>query len=142
MRTDLTLAMIKPDAVKNGHTGAILDHVIKAGFEIVAMKYTRLSLAEAASFYDVHKNRPFFEPLVNFMSSGPIVAVVLKKADAVDGFRALIGSTNPAEAAEGTIRRKYAESLERNAVHGSDSSPNAEAEMAFHFSKRELFEGM
>jgi nucleoside-diphosphate kinase len=126
--------MIKPDAVGNGHTGAIIDQVIKAGFRIVAMKLTRLSVEKAGEFYGIHRERPFYGELVEFMSSGPIVAAILEKDNAVEGFRTLIGSTNPANAAEGTIRKRFAESIGRNAVHGSDSNENAKIEGDFFFS--------
>jgi len=126
--------MIKPDAVGNGHTGAIIDQVIKAGFKIVAMKLTRLSVDKAGEFYGIHRERPFYGELVEFMSSGPIVAAILEKDNAVEEFRTLIGSTNPANAAEGTIRKRFAESIGRNAVHGSDSDDNAKIEGDFFFS--------
>jgi nucleoside-diphosphate kinase len=131
--------MIKPDAVGNGHIGAILNDIIAAGFKIVAMKYTQLTESNAGSFYEVHKERPFYSDLVSFMSSGPIVAVILEKENAVDDFRKLIGATNPADAEEGTIRNKYAKSIDANAVHGSDSDENAAIEGNFFFSKLEQF---
>ncbi len=131
--------MIKPDAVKNGHIGAILDKINAAGFKIVAMKYTHLSKKDAEGFYAVHSERPFYGELVEFMSSGPIVAAVLEKENAVEDFRVLIGSTNPEEAAEGTIRKLYATSIGENAVHGSDSDENAAIESDFHFSQREIY---
>lgn len=139
MATNRTFTMIKPDAVAAGHTGAILDRIIKAGFRIVAMKYTKLSTAEAQGFYAVHSERPFFNDLVSFMTSGPIVAAILEKDNAVEDFRALIGATNPKEAAEGTIRRDFAKSIEANAVHGSDSDENAEIEGNYYFSTLEKF---
>jgi nucleoside-diphosphate kinase len=126
--------MIKPDAFENGHSGAILDHIIKAGFSIVAMKLTHLSPAKAGEFYAIHKERPFYGELVEFMSSGPIIAAILEKDNAVEAFRTLIGATNPANAADGTIRKLYAESIGRNAIHGSDSDENAAIEGAFFFS--------
>ncbi len=129
-----TFTMIKPDAVGNGHTGAIIDQIIKAGFRIVAMKLTRLSTDKAGEFYGIHHERPFYGELVEFMSSGPIVAAILEKDNAVENFRTLIGATNPANAAEGTIRKLYAESIGRNAVHGSDSDENAKIEGDFFFS--------
>lgn len=132
--SNITFTMIKPDAFRNGHTGAILNDIIAGGFEIVAMKKVNLSQEKAGAFYAVHKERPFYSDLVTFMSSGPIVAAILKKEDAVTAFRTLIGATNPANAAEGTIRKKYAESIEANAVHGSDSDENAQIEAAFFFS--------
>jgi nucleoside-diphosphate kinase len=131
--------MIKPDAVENGHTGAILEKINNAGFRIVGLKKTQLKLSDAEAFYAVHKARPFFGELVAFMTRGPIVAAVLEKDNAVNDFRTLIGATNPAEAAEGTIRQLYATSIGENAVHGSDSDENAAIEAAFHFSGRELF---
>lgn len=139
MAGNRTLTMIKPDGVENGHIGKILDMIIEAGFSIVAMKYTRLSERDAKTFYEVHKERPFFGELVDYMTSGPIVAAILEKENAVEDFRALIGATDPAEAAEGTIRSKYAESKAKNAVHGSDSDENAAIEGAFHFSGREVY---
>jgi len=131
--------MLKPDAVENGHIGAILDKITAAGFKIVAMKLTQLSTRDAQAFYAVHSERPFYGELVEFMTRGPIVAAVLEKENAVEDFRALIGATNPAEAAEGTIRKMYATSMGENAVHGSDSDENAAIEGAFHFSGREIF---
>jgi len=131
--------MIKPDAVENGHIGAILDKINKAGFKIVAMKMTQLSKRDAEQFYAIHKERPFFGELVEFMTRGPIVAAVLEKENAVEDFRAFIGSTNPAEAAPGTIRNLYAKSIGENAIHGSDSDENALIEAAFHFAGREIF---
>ena len=138
MTTNRTFTMIKPDAVENGHIGAILDKIISAGFGIVAMRYTQLSKIDAEAFYAVHKERPFFGELVEFMTRGPIVAAILEKENAVDDFRALIGATNPAEAAEGTIRKLYATSIGENAVHGSDSDENAAIEGSFHFGGREI----
>lgn len=139
MAGNLTFTMIKPDAVRNGHIGAILNHITSAGFGIVAMKYTKLSKEKAGEFYAVHKERPFYGELVDFMSSGPIVAAVLSKENAVEDFRTLIGSTNPAEAADGTIRKLYATSIGENAVHGSDSDDNANIEANFHFAATEMF---
>lgn len=139
MSGKITLTMIKPDAVQNGHIGNILADITNAGFKIKALKLTQLSRREAELFYAVHKERPFFGELVDFMISGPIVAAVLEKDNAIEEFRNLIGATNPQEAAEGTIRRKYAESIAANAIHGSDSDENALIESAFHFSTRELF---
>lgn len=139
MAGNRTLTMIKPDGVENGHVGKILDMIIEAGFGIVAMKYTRLSKSDAKTFYEVHKERPFFGELVDYMTSGPIVAAILEKDNAVEDFRALIGATDPAEAAEGTIRSKYAESKAKNAVHGSDSDENAAIEGSFHFAGREIY---
>jgi nucleoside-diphosphate kinase len=139
MASNRTFTMIKPDAVKNGHIGAILNQINGAGFKIVAMKYTKLSAEKAGEFYAVHSERPFYGELVDFMSSGPIVAAVLEKDNAVEDFRTLIGATNPAEAAEGTIRAKYATSIGENAVHGSDSDENAQIESDFHFAGTEMF---
>ena len=129
-----TFTMIKPDAMKNGHAGAIIDRIIKEGFKIVALKMTRLSETKAGEFYAVHKERPFYGELVSFMSSGPIIAAILEKDNAVSAFRELIGATNPAQAAEGTIRKLFATSVGENAVHGSDSDENAGIEGNFFFS--------
>jgi nucleoside-diphosphate kinase len=131
--------MIKPDAVENGHIGAILEKITSAGFRIVAMKYTQLSRRDAEEFYAIHKARPFFGELVGFMTRGPIVSAILEKENAVEDFRALIGATNPAEAAEGTIRKLFARDIGENAIHGSDSDENAAIEGAFHFSGREIY---
>jgi nucleoside-diphosphate kinase len=139
MSGNRTFTMIKPDAVRNGHIGAILSQINEAGFKIIAMKYTKLSAEKAGEFYAVHKERPFYGELVEFMSSGPIVAAVLEKDNAVEDFRKLIGATNPAEAEEGTIRAKYATSIGENAVHGSDSDENAVIEGSFHFAGTEMF---
>ena len=126
--------MIKPDAFSSGYTGAILQLIESAGFKIIAMKVTRLSEAKAGEFYAVHKERPFYGELVQFMSSGPIVAAILEKDNAVEDFRKLIGATNPANAEEGTIRKKFARSVGENAIHGSDSNENAKIEGDFFFS--------
>lgn len=131
--------MIKPDAVANGHIGAILDQITKAGFKITALKYTSLSEAKAGEFYAVHAERGFFKDLVNFMSSGPIVAAILEKDNAIEDFRKLIGATDPAKAEKGTIRNLFAKSIDANAVHGSDSDENAEIEANFFFSAFERF---
>ncbi len=139
MTTNRTFTMLKPDAVENGHIGGILDKINSAGFKIVAMKYTQMSKRDAEAFYAVHSERPFFGDLVQFMTRGPIVAAILEKDNAVDDFRALIGATNPEEAAEGTIRKLYAKDIGENAVHGSDSDENAAIEGAFHFSGREVY---
>ncbi|MGB0790372.1 MAG: nucleoside-diphosphate kinase [Flavobacteriaceae bacterium] len=139
MSGNRTFTMIKPDAVKAGHIGAILERINTAGFRIAAMKYTQLSKRDAELFYSVHAERPFYGELVEFMISGPIVAAILEKENAVEDFRILIGSTNPAEAAEGTIRKAFAKSIGENAIHGSDSDENAAIECAFHFSGREIF---
>lgn len=138
MATNRTFTMLKPDAIENGHTGKIIDMIIQAGFEIKAMKLTRLTEAQAKEFYAVHAERPFYGELVEYMTSGPIVAAILEKENAVADFRALIGATDPAEATEGTIRKYYAESKGRNAVHGSDSDENAEIEGKFHFKAEEI----
>lgn len=138
MATNRTFTMIKPDAVESNHIGHILAMVTDAGFTIKAMRFTRLSRKDAETFYAVHKERPFFGELVDYMISGPIVAAILEKDNAVADFRELIGATDPADAAEGTIRKKYAESKAKNAVHGSDSDENAAIESAFHFSEREI----
>jgi len=132
-----TFTMIKPDAMKNGHAGAIIDRIIKEGFKIVAMKLTRLSAEKAGEFYAIHKERPFYGELVEFMSSGPIIAAILEKENAVVSFRDLIGATSPAQAAEGTIRKLFATSVGENAVHGSDSDANAIIEGNFFFSNLE-----
>ena len=139
MTTNRTFTMLKPDAIENGHMGKIIDMIINAGFQIKAMKYTSLSVAQAQEFYAVHSERPFYGELVDYMTSGPIVAAILEKENAVADFRNLIGATDPAEAADGTIRKYYAESKGRNAVHGSDSDENAAIESEFHFSPSEIF---
>ena len=139
MVTDRTFTMLKPDSVEKGYTGAILEKINAAGFRIVAMKKTQMTVADAEASYAIHNERPFFGELVAFMTRGPIVAAILEKENAVEDFRALIGATNPADAAEGTIRKLYASSMGENAVHGSDSDENASIEGAFHFSGRELF---
>ena len=134
----MTFAMLKPDAVSTGKSGAILAHIEKSGFGIRAMRMLRLSLVEAEAFYAVHVGRPFYGELVEFMSSGPVVALALEAPDAVGAWRTTIGATDPAEAALGTIRKLFAESKGRNAVHGSDSDENAAREIAFFFPEREL----
>jgi nucleoside-diphosphate kinase len=139
MRTDRTFTMIKPDAVEKGHIGAILEKINSAGFRIAAMKLTQMTTADAKEFYAIHKDRPFFGELVEYMTRGPIVAAILEKDNAVEDFRTLIGATNPADAAEGTIRKLYAASIGENAIHGSDSDENAAIEGAFHFSGRDTF---
>ncbi len=139
MATNRTFTMLKPDAIENGYTGKIIDMIIQAGFEVKAMKLTRLTTEQAQKFYEVHAERPFYGELVEYMTSGPIVAAILEKENAVADFRALIGATDPADAAEGTIRKSYAESKGRNAVHGSDSDENAAIEGEFHFSANEIF---
>ena len=137
-RETRTFTMIKPDAVENGHIGAILEKINSAGFKIIAMKYTQLSLEKAEKFYETHSGRPFFNELVTFMSRGPIIAAILEKDNAVEDFRELIGSTNPSEAKEGTIRNLFATSIGENAVHGSDSDENAKIEGSFHFTSEEI----
>ena len=139
MATNRTFTMIKPDAVEKNYIGGILKMINDAGFKIVAMKYTQLSKEQDGAFYEVHKERPFYGELVEYMSSGPIVAAILEKDNAVEDFRTLIGATNPTEAAEGTIRKIYAESISANAVHGSDSDENAKIEGDFHFKSNEIF---
>ncbi|HWC53892.1 MAG TPA: nucleoside-diphosphate kinase [Chitinophagaceae bacterium] len=134
-----TFTMIKPDAVKNGYSGAILDRIINAGFYISAMKLTRLTREKAGEFYAIHKERPFYGELIDFMSSGPIIAAILIKDNAVEEFRKLIGATDPAKAAEGTIRKMYASSVGENAIHGSDSDANAQFESDFFFTEKERF---
>lgn len=134
-----TFTMIKPDAVKAGNIGNILQMINEAGFRIVAMKYLQISKQQAEKFYEVHAARPFYGELTEFMSSGPIVAAILEKENAVADFRKLIGATNPAQAEEGTIRKKYAASVGENAVHGSDSDENAAIEGNFYFSGLERF---
>lgn len=133
-----TFTMVKPDAVAAGNTGNILAMIEAAGFKIVALKLTQLTAAKAGAFYAVHKERPFYGELVSFMSSGPIVAAILEKENAVSDFRTLIGATDPSKAAEGTIRKKYAKSMGENAVHGSDSDENAAIESAFHFAVTDM----
>ncbi len=139
MATNRTFTMLKPDAVENGHIGTILEKISASGFKIVAMKLTQITKADAEEFYAVHNERPFFGELVEFMTRGPIVAAILEKENAVSDFRTLIGATNPADAADGTIRKLYATSMGENAVHGSDSDDNAAMEGAFHFAGREMF---
>ena len=137
--SNITFTMIKPDAVANGHTGNVINDIIVGGFKLKAMKYLHLSKEQAEAFYGIHRERPFFHDLVNFMISGPIVAAVLEKENAVADFRTLIGATNPADAAAGTIRAKYAKSIDANAVHGSDSDENAAGEASFFFSSLEMY---
>ena len=139
MSGNRTFTMIKPGAVGNGFIGPILDKITSAGFKIVALRMTQMTTSEAQEFYSVHKERPFYQELVEFMSSGAIVAAILEKENAVDDFRTLIGATNPDEAAEGTIRKLYAESLGRNAIHGSDSDENAISECNFHFATKKIY---
>jgi nucleoside-diphosphate kinase len=139
MATNRTFTMIKPEAVAAGNAGKIIDMIIDKGYRVVALKLTRLSRAEAGTFYEVHKERPFYGELVEYMASGPIYAAILEKDNAVEDFRKLIGATDPAQAEEGTIRKRFAESKAKNAVHGSDSDDNAEIEGNFFFSGRERF---
>ena len=139
MVTNRTFTMLKPDSVEKGNIGAILEKINSAGFRIVAMKLTQMSNQDARRFYSIHKDRPFFDDLVSYMTSGPIVAAILEKENAVEQFRKLIGSTDPTEAAEGTIRNLFASSISENAIHGSDSDENALIESRFHFSEEEMF---
>ena len=139
MSGNRTFTMIKPEAVENGHTGAILAKMQSGGFRIVALKKTQLSKERAGIFYEVHKERPFYGELVDYMSSGPIIAALLEKENAVADFRVLIGATDPADAAEGTIRKEFAETKAKNAVHGSDSDENAAIEANFFFAENERF---
>ena len=132
--------MLKPDSVSKGNIGKIIDKIIQDGFEIIAMKYTRLSTEDASKFYSIHSERPFFGDLISYMTSGPIVAAVLKKENAVEDFRKLIGATNPLEGEKGTIRNLFADSISENAIHGSDSDENAIIESNFHFEKDEIFQ--
>lgn len=137
MTSNRTFTMIKPEAMAAGQAGKILDMILSAGYRLVAMKHTRLTPEEAGQFYAVHKERPFYAELVEYMASGPIIAAILEKANAVQDFRTLIGATDPADAASGTIRKRFAQSKAKNAVHGSDSDENAAIEGAFFFSSRE-----
>ena len=136
---NITFTMIKPEAVEAGNTGAILKRIEEAGFRIVAMKKVHLSEEKAGKFYEVHKERPFYSELIEYMSSGPIIVAILEKENAVSDFRTLIGATNPEDAANGTIRKEFATSLAMNAIHGSDSDENAKIEADFHFSNQERF---
>jgi len=139
MNTNRTFTMLKPDSIEQGNMLPILNMIEAAGFKIIALKYKRMTRDEAEKFYSIHSNKPFFNDLVSFMTRGPIVAAALEKDNAVDAFRTLIGSTDPNEAEEGTIRKKYAKSKGENAVHGSDSDENAEIEISFHFDNEEIF---
>jgi nucleoside-diphosphate kinase len=139
MATNRTFTMIKPDAVANGHAGKILDQIIQAGFKVVALKYTQLSEERAGDFYGIHRERPFFNDLVSFMTSGPIYAAILEKDNAIEDFRKLIGATDPQKADAGTIRNLFAKSIDANAIHGSDSDENAEIEGNFFFGTDERF---
>ena len=139
MATNIKFTILKTDSLEKGNTGAILEKINASGFKIVAMKQTQMSKRDAETFYEIHSERPFFGDLVEYMTRGPIVAAILEKENAVEDFRTLIGATNPADAAEGTIRRLFATSISENAVHGSDSDENAAIEGSFHFSGREIF---
>ena len=139
MNTNRTFTMLKPDSIEQGNMLPILNMIEAAGFKIIALKYKRMTRDEAEMFYSIHSDKPFFNDLVSFMTRGPIVAAALEKDNAVDAFRTLIGSTDPNEAEEGTIRKKYAKSKGENAVHGSDSDENAEIEISFHFDNEEIF---
>ncbi|MBU1718161.1 MAG: nucleoside-diphosphate kinase [Bacteroidetes bacterium] len=139
MTGNITFSMIKPTAFRNGNTGKILSLILSAGFKIKAMKMTWLTQQDAEAFYDIHKERPFFPALVEFMSGGPIIALVLEKENAVQAYRDFIGSTNPAEAPEGSIRKLFGKSIQENAVHGSDSDENAIREAGFFFAEREIY---
>ena len=137
--SNITFTMLKPDSVRNGNIGAILDKIIKSGFKIKAMKFTKMSNEKAGDFYAIHRERPFFNDLIEYMTSGPIVAAILEKENAVNDFRDLIGSTNPEDAEAGTIRKMFAKSISENAIHGSDSDENAAIEASFFFSTFEMF---
>ena len=137
---NITFTMLKPDSISKGNIGKIIDKIIQDGFKIIAMKYTRLSTEDASKFYSIHSERPFFGDLISYITSGPIVAAVLKKENAVEDFRKLIGSTNPLEAEKGTIRNLFADSISENAIHGSDSDENAIIESNFHFEEEEIFQ--
>ena len=136
--SNITFTMLKPDSIRNGNTGAILDKIVKSGFRIKAMKFTQMSNEKASKFYAIHKERPFFNDLVDYMTSGPVQVQVLEGKDAVSSYRKIMGATNPDEAEAGTIRKLYAESIEANSVHGSDSAENAQIEIKFFFSDSEL----
>ena len=139
MGKNITFSMIKPDAMEQGFAGDILAKIVKAGFKVKALKMTHLSKRDAENFYEIHRERPFFDELVAFMSRSPIIALVLEKENAVNDFREFIGTTNPSEAHEGSIRKLYGTSVGENAVHGSDSDENAQIEVSFHFSAREIY---
>ena len=134
MKNNRTFTMIKPDAMNNGYAGLIIAHIEKAGFKLISMKLTHLDKESAEKFYEVHKGKVFFDDLIKYITSGPIIAAILEKENAVEDFRKLIGNTNPEEADEGTIRNMYAKSIDANAIHGSDSDENAQIEGDFHFS--------
>jgi len=139
MSNERTFAMIKPDSVEKNYTGAIIEKITSSGFKIVAIRMKILTEKEAKEFYFIHKEKPFFDDLIAYITRGPIIAIALEKENAVNDFRTLIGSTNPEEAAEGTIRKLYAESISTNAIHGSDSNENAQKEILFHFNKKDIF---
>ncbi len=139
MKNNITFTMIKPDAMENGHAGEILSMIIKSDFQISALKLTQLSKKQAQVFYGIHRKKPFFGELVTFMSRSPIIVAVLKKKNAVEDFRKLIGSTNPDKAEKGTVRKLFATSMGENAIHGSDSADNAQIESSFFFSGREIY---
>ena len=139
MNSNRTFTMLKPDSIEQGNMLPILNMIESSGFKIIALKYKRMSRDEAEKFYSIHSDKPFFNDLVNFMTRGPIVAAALEKDNAVEAFRTLIGSTDPKDAEEGTIRKKFAKSKGENAVHGSDSDENADIEISFHFDTDEIF---
>ncbi|MDA0885551.1 MAG: nucleoside-diphosphate kinase [Bacteroidetes bacterium] len=139
MNSNRTFTMLKPDSIEEGYMLPILNMIKEAGFKIIALKYKKMTKEEAEEFYSIHSDKPFFKDLIQFMTRGPIVAVALEKNNAVEDFRKLIGSTDPSEAEEGTIRNKYAKSKGENAIHGSDSDENADIEISFHFSENEIF---
>ena len=139
MKTNRTFTMLKPDSIEDGYMLPILNKISESGFKIIALKYKKMNRDEAQEFYSIHSEKPFFNDLINFITRGPIVAAVLEKDNAVDDFRKLIGSTDPNEAEEGTIRKSFARSKGENAVHGSDSDENANVEISFHFDKTEIF---
>ena len=139
MKTNRTFTMLKPDSIEDGYMLPILNKISESGFKIIALKYKKMNREEAQEFYSIHSEKPFFNDLINFITRGPIVAAVLEKDNAVEDFRELIGSTDPNEAEEGTIRKSFARSKGENAVHGSDSDENANVEISFHFDKTEIF---
>ena len=139
MKTNRTFTMLKPDSIEDGYMLPILNKISESGFKIIALKYKKMNREEAQEFYSIHSEKPFFNDLINFITRGPIVAAVLEKDNAVEDFRKLIGSTDPNEAEEGTIRKNFARSKGENAVHGSDSDENANVEISFHFDKTEIF---
>ena len=139
MKTNLTFTMIKPDAMENGYAGEILSMILKNGFRISALKLIHLTNRQAEIFYNIHRKKPFFDELVTFMTRSPIIVAVLKKNNAVEDFRKLIGSTNPEDAEKGTVRKLFATSMGENAIHGSDSEDNAQTESSFFFNKNEMY---